>query len=153
MPSSTQRNTRLGACLALSLTLRLHAFHVSSLCGLALFEFYTTMSMCSKSMRSAPPRKIRAVRRTSIIYNNNDDDNIYMENRRCIVHVGLRCARPNYSTWNLWEYTSPLNCYYSHTHTHTCAYTHTHTHKHTCTHTYTHVHTRTHNIHTQWSLV
>ena len=48
------------------------------------------MSMRSKSTRSAPPRKIRAVRRTSIIIYN-----IYMENRRCIVHVGLRCARPN----------------------------------------------------------
>ena len=33
---------------------------------LALFQFYTTMSMRSKSTRSAPQRKIRAVRRTSI---------------------------------------------------------------------------------------
>ena len=48
MPSSTQRNTRLGA--------RLIAYS-------ALFQFYTTMSMRSKS---TPQRKIRAVRRTSI---------------------------------------------------------------------------------------
>ena len=67
MPSSTQRNTRLGAGLALSLTLRLHAFPHFVENGLALFQFYTTMSMRSKSTRSAPPRKIRAVRRMSII--------------------------------------------------------------------------------------
>ena len=39
----------------------------------ALFQFYTTMSMRSKFTRCAPQRKIRAVRRTSIYNNNNDN--------------------------------------------------------------------------------
>ena len=39
----------------------------------ALFQFYTTMSMRSKFTRCAPQRKIRAVRRTSIYNNNNNN--------------------------------------------------------------------------------
>ena len=66
LPLSQQYPSSLVSSI-LSLTLRLHAFPHFVENGLAFFQFYTTMSMRSKYTHSAPPRIIRAVRRTSII--------------------------------------------------------------------------------------